>query len=243
VDRAEGEDQVRRAVVARVDRDWRPVPGTERVLDVDAVHVSFGFCPALEVARALGCADVTHPSRPAAAVRCDADQATSVPGVFAAGEVTGVGGTQVAELEGYLAGASAARYLGRVHQAAYTARTAVLRRQLEPARRFAALLDQAYPLRPGWLGWPDAGTVACRCEDTRWPEIGAAVAAGARDIRAVKALTRCGMGYCQGRICGPLVQYALSAATGRPLADVGDLHTRPVLTPVPLGDIADTDAT
>jgi thioredoxin reductase len=233
-----GAGQVERATIARLDRDWRPVPGSRRDEAVDAVHVSFGFSPALDLARLLGCADAQHPARPTAAVRCDADLATSVTGVFAAGEVTGIGGAQAAELEGYLAGASAARYLGRLHPAAYTARTRALRARLGPARRFAALLDDAYPLRPGWLDWPEPGTIACRCEETRWAEIGRAVAAGAADVRAVKGLTRCGMGYCQGRICGPIVQYAVAAAAGRPLGEVGDLHSRPVITPVALGAIA-----
>ena len=221
----QGTDRVERAVIARLDRDWRPLPGSRREETVDAVHVSFGFSPALELPRALGCADVQHASRPTASVACDADLATSVEGVFAAGEVTGVGGADVAELEGYLAGASAAHYLGRLDPAAYAAHTRTLRARLENARRLAAQLDEAYPLRPGWLEWPDAGTVVCRCEETHWPQIDAAVAGGARDVRAVKEVTRCGMGYCQGRVCGPALQYAVAAASGRSLAEVGDLHT------------------
>jgi D-hydroxyproline dehydrogenase subunit alpha len=233
-----GAGRVERATIARLDGNWRPVPGSRREESVDAVHVSFGFSPALDLARLLGCADAQHPARPTAAVRCDADLATSVAGVFAAGEVTGIGGAQAAEFEGYLAGASAARYLDRLHPVAYAARTRTLRARLGPARRFAALLDDAYPLRPGWLDWPEPGTIACRCEETRWAEIGRAVAAGAADVRAVKGLTRCGMGYCQGRICGPILQYGVAAAAGRPLGEVGDLHSRPVLTPVPLDAIA-----
>jgi hypothetical protein len=114
---------------------------------------------------------------------------------------------------------------------AYTARTRTLRARLRPDRRFAALLYDAYPLRPGWLDWPETGTIACRCEETRWAEIGQAVAAGAADVRSVKGLIRCGMGYCQGRICGPIAQNAVAAAAGRPLGDVGDLHSRPAVTP------------
>jgi thioredoxin reductase/bacterioferritin-associated ferredoxin len=220
-----GAGRVERAVIARLDRDWRPVPGSRREEIVDAVHLSFGLSPALELPRALGCADVPHPSRPTAAVACDADLATSVPGVFAAGEVTGAGGADVAELEGYIAGASAARYLGRLDPAGYAAHTATLRDRLHQARRFAARLDETCPLRPGWLQWPDAGTVVCRCEETRWPQIGAAVAGGARDVRAVQELTGCGTGYCRGRVCGPALRYATSAASGRSLAEVGDLHT------------------
>lgn len=85
---------------------------------------------------------------------CDADLATSVPGVFAAGEVTGACGADLAELEGYLAGASAARYLSRLAPDAYQEHTRTLRARLENARRLAARLDEAYPLKRGWLEWP-----------------------------------------------------------------------------------------
>ena len=79
----------------------------------------------------------------------------------------------------------------------------------------------------------------CRCEEVRWAAIGAAVADGAGDVRAVRGATRCGMGYCQGRVCGPVLQQAVATAAGRGLSEVGDLQTRPLLTPVPLGAVAE----
>jgi NADPH-dependent 2,4-dienoyl-CoA reductase/sulfur reductase-like enzyme len=246
---AHGDERVTEATISRVDRDWRAIAGTERRVSVDAVHASFGFSPALELSRALGCADLPQPGRPTAAVWCDGDQATSVPGVFAAGETTGVAGADVAELEGYLAGAASARYVAKSRHAAFHKSDQTragsgeldlgrLRAALARARRFARGLDGLYPWRSGWLGWPEADTIACRCEEVPWAAIGEAVAAGARDVRAVKGATRCGMGYCQGRMCGPAVQQAVAAATGRGLAAVGDLSSRPVLTPVSLGRIA-----
>jgi thioredoxin reductase len=233
-----GDGRVEQATVSRVDRDWRPVPGTGRPVAVDAVHVSFGFSPALELPRLLGCADLPLAGRPAAATWCDANQATSVPGVFAAGETTGVAGADVAELEGYVAGASAAHYLGAGNPERRLER---VRAALGRARSFARRLDALYPWRDGWLDWPRADTVVCRCEEVPWAAIGAAAADGARDVRAVKGVTRCGMGYCQGRVCGPALQQAVAAATGRGLSAVGDLGGRPLLTPVSLGTIAAAD--
>jgi len=129
---------------------------------VDAVHASFGFCPALALPRLLGCADLPQPGRPAAAVWHDADQGTSVPGVFAAGETTGVAGAEVAELEGYIAGAAAARSAGRLTSGPFGQRTARVRAGLVRARRFAAALDGLYPWQPGWLSWPEPGqTTQC----------------------------------------------------------------------------------
>jgi thioredoxin reductase len=252
-----GDGRVEQATVSRVDRDWRPVPGTGRPVAVDAVYVSFGFSPALELPRLLGCADLPLAGRPTAATWCDANQATSVPGVFAAGETTGVAGADVAELEGYVAGASAARYLQQSGLEIFDLKASAMggaaaeyeerRRQqvrvaLDRARRFARRLEDLYPWRDGWLDWPRADTVVCRCEEVPWAAIGAAVADGARDVRAVKGVTRCGMGYCQGRVCGPVLQQAVAAATGRGLSAVGDLGGRPLLTPVSLGTIAAADS-
>jgi thioredoxin reductase len=235
VTECEGDGRVERATITRVDRDWRPVPGRGRLVAVDAVHVSFGFSPALELPRLLGCADLPQPGRPAAATWCDSDQATSVPGVFAAGETTGVAGADVAELEGYVAGASAAHFLGQRGGDRSVAR---VRAALARVRRFARRLDDLYRWRDGWLDWPRPDTLVCRCEEVPWAAIGAAVADGASDVRAVKGVTRCGMGYCQGRVCGPPLQQAVAAATGRRLSAVGDLGARPLLTPVPLATIA-----
>lgn len=239
-----GEGGVRQATVAKVGRDWRPVPGTAYHVPVDAVHVSFGFSPSLDLARQLGCKEVAHPAMPVSAVWHDAGMATSVRGVFAAGEATGVGGAQAAELEGRLAGAAAARYLGRVSAGGFADQARDIRPALARDRRFAALLAALYPFPgagpspAGWLHWPEPDTVICRCEEVPWSAVGEAVAAGATNVRSVKGLTRCGMGYCQGRVCGPVLQAAVAAAAGLPLADVGDLHTRPLAAPVTLGAIA-----
>jgi D-hydroxyproline dehydrogenase subunit alpha len=239
-----GSGRVQEATVAKVDRDWRPLPGTAYRVPVDAVHVSFGFSPSLELARQLGCTEVPHPAAPVSAVWHDAGMATSVAGVFAAGETTGVGGARAAELEGYLAGAAAAGYLGRVIMGSFAARLRGIRAALACDRRFAALLGALYPYpggdpaTAGWLTWPEPDTVMCRCEEVPWSAVGEAVAAGARNVRGVKGLTRAGMGYCQGRVCGPVLQAAVAAAAGLPLADAGDLHARPVAAPAALGAIA-----
>jgi D-hydroxyproline dehydrogenase subunit alpha len=232
-----GQGRVEEALVTRVDGSWQ-ASGRTRAIAVDAVAVSHGLVPLLELPRALGCRDDQLERYPAAAVAVDADQATSTPGVFACGELTGVGGAAKAELEGALAGASAARRLGRLGEAGFAARTAGAARRIGRARDFAALLGRLYPLADGWLARLRPDTVICRCEDVTWEELTGALSAGPADLRAIKGLTRCGMGYCQGRTCGPVVQYAAARLTGRSLAALGDLHARPVVTPVPLSRLA-----
>jgi thioredoxin reductase len=220
-----GADRVERAVVARVDRDWRPVPGSEQMLAVDAVCVSFGFVPALELPRALGCREVDG------AVWHDDRQATDIPGVFVAGETTGIGGVRLAEAEGTVAGLAAARYLGHAAESGDTTRA------MGKERRFAQLLPRLYPRRAGWLDWLEPDTVFCRCEETPWAAIEAALETGAVDARAVKALSRCGMGYCQGRVCGPPLTEALQLRGLR-----GDLQRRVIGTPIALQELATADS-
>ena len=161
-----------------------------------------------------------------------------MPGVFAAGETTGVAGADVAELEGYVAGAAAARHLGLLAGDHLIKEPAGCGRPSHGPGTSRDAWTTVYPWRPGGLDWPRPDTLVCRCEEVPWAAIGAAVADGARDVRAVKGVTRCGMGYCQGRVCGPALQQAVAAATGRGLSAVGDLGTRPLISPVALGTIA-----
>ncbi|TDW88349.1 thioredoxin reductase [Kribbella pratensis] len=106
---AHGSDHVEAATIARLDSDWRPIRGSERRVDVDAICVGFGFTANLELAVSAGCTIATGPDGgPAVAV--DANQQTSTPGVFAAGELTGIGGAALSTAEGTLAGTTAAHH-------------------------------------------------------------------------------------------------------------------------------------
>ncbi len=79
-------------------------------------------------------------------------------------------------------------------------------------------------------------TIACRCEAVTVGEIRAAVRAplGPREVNRIKALTRCGMGRCQGRFCGPALQEIVAAAGNVPIGDVGRLRTQAPVKPIPL---------
>jgi hypothetical protein len=236
--RCEGNDRVQRAVVARLDRDWVPIPRSERFFEVDAACVSFGFVPRLELCRQLALKDSHDGVHPGAAAVHDASMATSVPGVFVAGELTGVGGAVVAEVEGRLAGHAAASHLGRAPGPASKSDCGKAASKLRRASTFAGLLGEIYRLQLGWTTWPTDSTILCRCEDVTWGTIRRAIDTGTKTVRAVRGITRCGMGYCQGRTCGPALEMAIAALTGASLGDSGDLHSRPVAIPVPLREVA-----
>jgi bacterioferritin-associated ferredoxin len=110
--------------------------------------------------------------------------------------------------------------------------------RLRSGRAFAERLSALYPLRAGWSSGLEPATVFCRCEQVPWEAVEAAITRGATTAREVRSVTRCGMGYCQGRTCGPALQLAISYLAGRPLDEVGDLHKRPVAVPTFLGRVA-----
>jgi NADPH-dependent 2,4-dienoyl-CoA reductase/sulfur reductase-like enzyme len=238
--RAQGDGAVEEVVVNRLGPDGSPVGGAGRRFGVDAVCVSFGFLPRVELGRQLGVAEVRRGSPPKSFLGCDRTMASSVPGVWVAGEATGIGGGVVAELEGALAGGSAVRWLGRRggRPAWRRPEDAMLSVRLAHARHLGRLLEVAFPERAGWTSIADDDTIACRCEDVTFGEIRQAVEAGASTVAAVRGLTRCGMGYCQGRTCGRPLEMAVASWAGRPIDEVGDLSSRPIAMPVALGCVA-----
>ena len=130
-----------------------------------------------------------------AGVSVDDDQQTSVPNVYAAGEVTGIGGLELSLAEGEIAGYAAA---GRPE----AARGA--RRARASARKFAAALERAFALREELKTLASDTTLVCRCEDVPLGRIRAY-----SGWREAKLQTRCGMGPCQGRVCGGAVEFLL----------------------------------
>ncbi|ASO20626.1 NADPH-dependent 2,4-dienoyl-CoA reductase/sulfur reductase-like enzyme [Actinoalloteichus hoggarensis] len=224
---AHGDERVESVTVARLDPTWAPLPGTGRRIEVDAVCVSHGFTPRLELAIAAGCR--IGPDR---FVVTDSDGRTSVDGVFAAGEITGIGGAQAAETEGVLAGRAAAG-------AADDRRTAALRRRRAGAGRFAARIEQAHGIRPGWTAWLDRDTVLCRCEEVTHGELVDAVdTTRARGLRSTKLTSRAGLGICQARMCGRNVEEVLGQTV--PDGAIADTSTdrRPLAAPISLAELA-----
>lgn len=222
-----GDTRVEGAVIAALDADWRPVPGTEREVACDAVALGHGFTPRLEAAIALGCA--IEGDRRGRFVAVDEAQRTSAANVFAAGEVTGIGGADAALAEGAVAGFLAAG--GSIEDPRLRGPLAVRRRM----QAFAARLDRAHGIRPGWTAWLDEGTVVCRCEAVTKRAIAERAEVPAR---AMKLATRAGLGPCQGRTCGRAVEAIVADAGGVPTG----FDRRPLLAPIRLGELAGEEA-
>ncbi len=187
---ARGEDRLREVRLSEV----RLSDG--RTLEVDLLACGFGLAPNLEVAQALGC-DCSGDR-----IQVDGLQRTSRPRVLAVGEGTGIGGASKAWAEGRVAGRLAA---GEVAGA---------RRAARAARRESALvkvLERAFALHPELAGLPRPDTVVCRCEGATLGQLSEFT-----EGREARLHTRCGMGPCQGRTCGPATRFLLGWEPSRP---------------------------
>jgi NADPH-dependent 2,4-dienoyl-CoA reductase/sulfur reductase-like enzyme len=230
---AVGDDRVTGVRIARVDADWHPLPGTDRLIECDAVSMGFGFVAQLDLAAQVG-ARIVPGADGGLAVHVDDDQVTSVPGLLAAGEVTGIGGVDAARVEGLVAGAAAVGRSGRGSALSASALDGA-RRDVARWRRFAASLHATFPVRTGWVDSVREDTLVCRCEEVPVSRVREAVALGARDARTVKLLSRAGMGWCQGRMCAAAVDGLCGFDD---IASLQGASYRPVAVPVPLGALA-----
>ena len=226
---AHGTEWVEAVTVASVTADWTPIKGTEQTVEVDALCVSHGFTPRLELAIAAGCALTAERF-----VQVDEGQQTSVPGVYAIGEITGIGGADLAMAEGRIAGHVAAGGAAPDSQL----RRAVRRRRT--FQGFAKRIEAAHGIRPGWQGILTADTMVCRCEEVSFGTLRATVeSTGSRSLRALKLSTRAGLGICQGRVCGRSVEELLASSAGDGgLCDGVSTDRRPIAVPIRLGELA-----
>ena len=219
--RIDGARAAERAILARIDRTGRPVPGSERAWEVDTVCLGYGFSPSNELTRLLGCRH-DHRTRPFAglAARRDENGAASRPGVLVAGDCGGIGGARVALAQGTLAGLEAARRLGHPGAGEARRRGIGARRALARGLAFQSALWRLFAAPP-LHRLATADTVLCRCEGVTAGTIRGLAEAGGDDAGVLKRATRAGMGRCQGRYCGPAVARTCAEAAGVEAAAVG----------------------
>jgi NAD(P)H-nitrite reductase large subunit len=231
---ASGGCRLERVSIARLGARARTT-----AIDADVLAVAYGFRASTELTALAGCAHGYDEARGGRFCEIDPDTgATRAEHVFAAGEVTGIGGSRVAQEQGRIAGLTAARSLGR-WDAGAERRLLRARRRLRREQSFAGYVNRTFAVPPSLTALVTDDTVLCRCEEVRARDVAAAVADGARTLGAVKMWTRLGMGPCQGRFCGWSAGRYIARLTGADPAAVGVNEPRIPIKPVPVGCVLD----
>jgi thioredoxin reductase/bacterioferritin-associated ferredoxin len=230
---AEGEDLLRGVRVA-------PLAGGEsRWLDCDALCIGHGLVPATEATRAFRAAHRYEPASGGWVPVLDEDRRSSIAHLYACGDGSGVRGAAAAPASGRLAALAAMRDLGMLDQAAHIVAREAPAAEFSRASRAGGAMARMMALRPALVASIPAETIVCRCEGVTRAEIEAAVDDGATEMNQVKQFTRCGMGPCQGRICGETAAELVGAKIGgreRAGFATGRVPLRPVAMDALLGD-------
>lgn len=236
---AAGRERVESVTLAAAKDLSRPGQSRRQTYSVDALCISNGLEPNVELIQALGCEVAYDRGAQAFYPQLDDTLRTSVPWVYAAGEVTGIGGAAKSLVEGEIAGIQAAVDLQAVPQEKVALRLSALLAQRRRLRLQALWAERAYVGPDLFQRIADLDTVACRCEETTLREFREAIKEGDGSPRDVKLRTRAGMGMCQGRMCLATLYRELASAPGHTAPSMEPVRIRPPLEPVPLGWLAE----
>ena len=233
-----GQGRVEYAIHAKVDRDWRPIPGTEERIEVDTVCIGYGFFPSVELFRLAGCQLGYDENLGGPTVVTDSWGRTSNNEIFAAGDGTGVEGVYVAVARGRIAALKIAEDLDCISGKQADRMSKSSFRQIAAKRRFQRVLARMFAVGVGIYQLADKETTICRCENVRKGRIDEVISTTS-DLSVIKAFTRAGMGLCQGRNCQRQIAALISNAHSMDISDVPVATPRFPVKPVPLGAIAD----
>ena len=199
-----------------------------------------GVLPSQQIARSLRCdfewSEAQRSFRPVV----DEWGRSSVKGVLIAGDGAGIGGALAAEHGGRVAALEALRQVGKIseHQRDEVGRPE--RRTQADHLAIRPLLDALYP-PPRQILHPADDVMICRCEEVRAGALRTVIGQGCQGPNQAKSFLRCGMGLCQGRLCGPTVSEIFAATGNRGVAEIGYYRIRPPLKPVTVKELAQMD--
>ena len=211
--------------------------GRAQQIACDTVLLHQGVVPNAQISRALRMDHDWLEGQQAFAPRCDRWGETSQPGIFIAGDGTGIAGAIAAEQAGQLAALQAAHQLGRIDRAIRDAKARNPMARLAAERAPRPFLEAAYPPSPQ-LRMPADDTIICRCEEVTAGQLRGWARAGGTGVNQIQAFGRVGMGPCQGRYCGLSVTAILAQEHGMPPQEPGSFRTRPPYKPGTLGEMA-----
>lgn len=228
----QGSDGVQRAAALTFTTQ-----GRAHRIEANVILLHQGVVPNTQFTQALRAAHRWDNGQLCFRPQTDAWGELDVPGLFVAGDGAGIGGAQAAASQGTLAALAVATQLGAIDPAARDSEAASHRAELERVLRIRPFLDSLYRPRDA-NRIPADSTIVCRCEEVTAGELRGFVGLGCLGPNQAKSFGRCGMGPCQGRMCGLTVTEVIADARKVPPAEVGYYRIRPPIKPLTLGELA-----
>ena len=212
---------------------------TETSIETDTLLLHQGVIPSIRLPLAAGCKVDWDAQQQSWKVAKDIWGQSSVSRVLVAGDCAGIVGARAGELQGRLCALESAHQLQKIDLEQRDRVAKGIKSSLQRHLSIRPFLDALYaPSKAYQL--PHDETLVCRCEEVYAGQIRQAVRMGCVGPNQVKAFTRCGMGPCQGCLCGSTVSALVADETGASMEQVGYFRVRPPLKPITLGELADT---
>ena len=230
-----GKQQLEEVVAAKVDRQGRVITGTETTYRPEALAVGYGFTPNIELPQQAGCSTEYRKEKGGWIVSVDDCMESSCDDIYAVGEITGIAGAKKSYIEGQIAAWSILNKLALAKKHQLQANLALLKRDRKHQVQYGRFLNALCHLPPTSYESIHDATIICRCEEISMGTIRRYLADGFATMGALKKATRCGMGNCQGRICGPIMSDILGAYNRQAPGQVGPPSVRAPIKAVPIG--------
>jgi len=211
--------------------------GRLKEIQIDGLLLHEGVIPNTQLTRQVECEHEWDPVQYYWKPVTDAWGFSRVEGVAVAGDSAGVGGAAAAEMAGRIAALEAARRAGAISRNERNRAAKPYRKRRARVLSVRPFLDRLY--RPdSYVRVPRDETIVCRCEEITAGQIRAAVVRGSVGPNQVKSQTRCGMGLCQGRMCGSVLSEIIADRLQIRMTEVGYYTVRAPIKPIPLGELA-----
>ncbi|WP_148255533.1 NAD(P)/FAD-dependent oxidoreductase [Aidingimonas lacisalsi] len=229
--RAEGNGELEKVV-------WKESGGSGwKSTNAATLLLHQGVVPNTQITRAIGCEhywdDVQLAWRPKIDNWCE----TSIKKLAVAGDGAGIVGARASEIQGKISALGAVMSLNSLSGFEIKKEYDYLKAMLKRECSIRPFLDTLYRPSADWR-LPSDDTTICRCEEVTAGEIKEAAKLGCKGPNQTKSFTRCGMGPCQGRVCGPMVSEILASVNGQSIDDTGYYRLRPPFKPITLGQLA-----
>lgn len=239
---AEGNSRVERITYAKVNRNWEPIPGTEKTISADTLIIGYGFMPSIELLKLLDCKMGFNDNRGGFTAITDKWGATSIADVFAVGDGTGVSGSYVAKAQAELAALKIAQELGKIELTELNRVSIKAFQELRQRIKFQEKIGQMFKVGSGIYKLADSETIICRCESVKLSDL-TPIINSSIDLSVAKAYSRAGMGLCQGRNCQRHIAAMIAQKHNIDIADVPTATPRFPIKPVAIGLISDDSVT
>jgi NADPH-dependent 2,4-dienoyl-CoA reductase/sulfur reductase-like enzyme len=235
---AQGQGKLEEVVTMKTNRHGDLLPNSKKVIPASFLAIGHGFVPNVELAVLMGCRVDYVSEKGGWIVRTHDELETSIENIFAAGEVTGVAGAQKSLLEGQIVGHS---ILNRLGLNGNKRQISELIKTRTHYMEFGKYVNSLTRFSQADIETVSDETILCRCENVTFGHIRQALIDGCVSWPGLKMTTRCGMGRCQGRTCGPILEELLTISGQWHSSQMKPYSIRFPVKPIPFSALCATE--